>query len=111
MKFTSVVIDIWKSDANHRDRGQCNVKRRVSDGKTLYYKDFYYQDEDKLKNWIEDDVALWRTYLHFARHYFARQITAELFEKYELRHELRPIPTESVVPMKGRQLAGHKQVG
>ena len=99
VKFTSVVIDIQKSDANI-ETGASATLRRVSDGKTLYYKVFYYQDEDKLKNWIEDDVALWRTYLHFARHYFARQITAELFEKYELRHELRPIPTESVVPRK-----------
>jgi len=99
VKFASVVIDIRKSKANI-ETGASATLRRVSDGKTLYYGDFYYQDEDKLQNWIEDDAALWRTYLHFARHYFARQITAELFEKYELRHELRPMPTESVVPVK-----------
>jgi hypothetical protein len=99
VRFTEVVIDVQKSDAII-ETGATATLRRVSDGKTLYSKAFYYKDEDKLKNWIEDDVALWRTYLHFARHYFARQITAELFEKYELRHELRPIPTESAVPMK-----------
>jgi len=99
VKFTEVVIDVQKSDAII-ETGATATLRRVSDGKTLYSKAFYYQDEDKLKHWIEDDVALWRTYLHFARHSFARRITAEIFEKYELRHELRPIPTESAVPVK-----------
>lgn len=99
VKFTSVVIDIRKNNANI-EIGASATLRRISDGMTLYSEDYFYQDEDKLRNWTEDDVALWRTYLHFARHYFARKISADLFEEYELRHELRPVPTESVAPVK-----------
>jgi hypothetical protein len=68
--------------------------RRVSDGRVLYSREYFYKDRDTLRNWIANDAALWGDYMNFARHYFARQITADFFDKIELRHDLHPVSAD-----------------
>jgi hypothetical protein len=89
------VIDI---QGGHADitTGAMATLRRVADGKVLWRNYYYYQDKDTLKNWTKDDAAAWVNYINFARHYFGRQITADFFEQYELRHDLYPVPTDTV---------------
>ncbi len=95
VRMIETVIDV---QGGHADitTGAIATLRRVTDGKELWGNDYQYQDKDTLKNWARDDAALWVNYIHFARHYFARRITAEFFERYELRHDLYPIPTDTV---------------
>jgi hypothetical protein len=68
---------------------------RLSDGKNVYETVIYYQDRDELKNWTANDNALWREYTNFARHYLGREIAADVFDRVELQHELRPVQTDT----------------
>lgn len=70
--------------------------RRLSDGEHLYENEVYYEDRDTLSNWTSNENALWRDYANFARHYIGREISAEVFDRVELRHELRPMETDTV---------------
>ncbi len=74
--------------------------QRYSDGQTLYRKEVTYSDRDKLKNWAEDDYVLWTEYRIFARHYIAREISAELYERIALHHSLAPARSDSIKPDK-----------
>lgn len=70
--------------------------RRLSDGEHLYENEIHYEDRDSLSNWTNNENALWRDYANFARHYIGREISAEVFDRVELRHELHPQATDSV---------------
>lgn len=74
--------------------------RRLSDGKDLYERVMRYQDKDTLHNWTENQNALWHDYANFARHYLGREISAEVFDRIELRHELRPKESDTVAQVK-----------
>jgi hypothetical protein len=80
--------------------------RRLSDGQHLYEGDVQYQDRDTLSNWTENENALWRDYANFARHYIGREISAEVFDRIKLRHELRPRKTDTVAPVKKNEWQG-----
>jgi hypothetical protein len=97
VKLTEIVIEVVEEEAEIKTTASA-ILRRVSDGRTLYSRQYSYSDRDSLRNWTANDVALWQDYMNFARHYVAREITADFFEKIELRHDLYPIPTESVTP-------------
>jgi hypothetical protein len=74
--------------------------RRLSDEKNVYVRVIEYQDRDNLSNWTANDNALWRDFANFARHYLGREISAEAFDRIELRHELRPKGTDTLKPVK-----------
>jgi hypothetical protein len=80
--------------------------QRYSDGTTLYRATAQYEDRDTLKNWARDDYALWRAYGEYARHYIARELTAILYERVAVSHELMPAPHESIKPDKKDDWAG-----
>jgi len=70
--------------------------RRASSGTVLWHQIYAYKDKDRLGDWAQSDAALWRNYINFARHYIARRIAEDLFERNELRHDLHPIPNGTV---------------
>lgn len=70
--------------------------QRYSDGLTLYRATARYEDRDTLKNWARDDYALWLAYGEYARHYIARELTAILYDRVVVRHELAPAVHASV---------------
>ena len=74
--------------------------QRYSDGSTLYRATAHYDDRDTLKNWARDDYALWRAYGEYARHYIARELTAILYERVAVSHELSPARHDSIKPDK-----------
>jgi hypothetical protein len=80
--------------------------RRLSDGKDLYETVIQYQDRDTLGNWTEDENALWRDYANFARHYLGREISADVFDRVELNHELRPRESDTVARVKKNDWQG-----
>ena len=80
--------------------------RRLSDGRNLYETEIQYQDRDTLGNWTKNENALWRDYANFARHYLGREISAEVFDRVELRHELRPRESDTVARVKKNDWQG-----
>jgi hypothetical protein len=95
VRMIETVIDVQGGYADITTAAIATL-RRVTDGKVLWSNSYYYQDKDKLRNWVRGDAGLWTNYINFARHYFGRQITADVFERYELRHDLYPVPTDTV---------------
>ena len=73
------------------------ILRRKSDGSKLYESRASYQDRDSLKNWTQNDSALWTHFANFGRHYLGREIAAEIFDRSDQHHSLKPGKTKSVV--------------
>ena len=80
--------------------------RRVSDGSDVYTADVKYQDRDTLSNWNKNDHALWHDYVNFAKHYIGREISAELFDRIEMRHDIKPVKTDTVARVKKNDWKG-----
>ncbi len=78
----------------------------MSDGKDLYANVIQYEDRDTLSNWTKNENAAWHNYANFARHYIGREISAEVFERIELQHELIPKPTDTVTRVKKNDWQG-----
>jgi len=93
--LNSISLNVQKNEAIIQTSAIARLTKQ-SDGTTLYRKEVKYEDRDKLKNWGKNDFVLWREYREFARHYLARELAAELYERVALNHELAPIPTRNV---------------
>jgi hypothetical protein len=105
VSFNGVTIDVRGKDAILTASAGVTL-RRLSDGKDLYERAFQYQDRDTLKNWTKNENALWHDYANFARHYLGREISAEVFDRIELRHELRPKKSDTVARVKKNEWHG-----
>lgn len=99
VSFDDVGIDIQGNDAVLTVSAKATL-RRTSDGSEVYETVVRYQDRDTLSNWTENDNALWQDYANFAAHYLSREISAAVFDRTELKHDLRPNKTSTAVPDK-----------
>ena len=70
--------------------------RRLNDGVNVYVTEIKYQDRDTLSNWTRNENALWRDYANFARFYLGRELSADVFDRVVVSHELRPAETDTV---------------
>lgn len=100
-----ITIDVQEKDAVITTTASATL-RRLSDGEHLYEEEVLYQDRDTLSNWTRNENALWHDYANYARHYIGREISAEVFDRVELRHELRPRETASVKRVKKNDWQG-----
>ncbi len=100
-----MTIDVQGKDAVISTIASATL-RRLSDGEHLYEEQLRYQDRDTLSNWTRNDNALWHDYANYARHYIGREISAEVFDRVELNHELRPKETASVKRVKKNDWQG-----
>jgi len=91
----SVSIDVQGHEAIITTTAMATVHRR-SDEKDVYERAIQYQDRDTLRNWTDNDNAVWRDYANFARHYIGREIAAEVFDSVALKHTLLPIESSNV---------------
>jgi hypothetical protein len=105
VSFNDVAIDVQEKEAILTTSAGLTLRRR-GDGEEVYKRVIRYQDRDTLENWTEKDNALWHDYANFARHYLGREISAEVFQRIELRHELRPIESVTVAPVKKNEWQG-----
>jgi len=99
--LSELTINVQEDEAIIATTATARLQRR-SDGVNLYRREVTYEDRDTLKNWMKDDAVLWREYRSFARHYLGREISAELYERVELSHELTPAKSKSLKPVKNR---------
>ena len=105
VRVNGVTIDVQGKEAILTTSAAVSL-RRLSDGKDLYEREIQYQDRDTLSNWTKNDHALWRDYANFARHYLGREISAEVFDRVELRHKLQPRESDTVTPVKKNEWQG-----
>lgn len=87
--INDILIDVEEDEAILTASAKLTL-RRLSDEKNVYVRVIEYQDRDTLSNWTANDNALWRDYVNYARHFLGREISAEAFDRIELRHELHP---------------------
>ena len=73
---------------------------RRSDGTTLFRTEARYSDRDTLSNWTNDDARLWREYRTFARHYIGRELSAVLYERIPVEHDVVPGKSRVIKPVK-----------
>jgi len=97
--LNDITIDVQGKEAVLTASARATL-RRVSDGSAMYENIIQYQDRDTLSNWTDNDNALWRDFVNFARHYLGREISAQVFDRVELRHELQPVKTDTVARIK-----------
>ena len=95
ISLRDVTIDVQGKEAIIITSADATL-RRVSDGIDIYKTRVEYQDRDTLSNWNRDDHALWHDYVNFAKHYIGREISAELFHRMGLKHEIRPAKSKSI---------------
>ncbi len=105
VNINGVTIEVQEDEAILTTSVGVTLHRR-SDGTELYNRNVVYQDRDALKNWTKNGNALWHDYANFARHYLGREISAEVFDRVELRHELRPKKSKTVALVKKNEWQG-----
>lgn len=93
--ITDLGVNVQKNEAVISLKALARLDRH-SDGATLYRREVSYQDRDTLSNWIKNDARLWREYRRFARHYIGREISAILYERVDVNHEMTPATSNSI---------------
>jgi hypothetical protein len=108
ISIDELTLNVQKKEAIITTTATARLER-LSDRATLYRREVKYEDRDTLRNWLEDDSALWQQYRMFARHYIGREISAELYERVVLPAELAPVPTASVKSVKKNVWQGRSE--
>ena len=109
---TDAILYISFSDSDINVRGNEAVMkmsatatlRRLSDGAHIYENQVHYQDRDTLQNWTKNDVVAWHDFANFARHYLGREISAEIFERVLVKHDLHPVESNNVTRAKKKSI-------
>ena len=105
VEITGITIDVERSEAIITTSANATL-RQQSDGEHLYEGEVDYQDRDSLSNWTRNEKTLWRDYLNFARHYIGREISAEVFDRVKLQHDLRPTKSATIKLVKKNNWQG-----
>lgn len=105
VSLTGITIDVSGKVATITTSAHA-LLHRLSDGAIVYEKDVEYQDTDTLSNWTKNENLVWRDYATFARHYIGREISAQVFERIDLHHEIQPLETDTVTRVKENDWQG-----
>ena len=103
VSFSDSDINVRENEAVIRMSATATL-RRLSDGAHIYENQVHYQDRDTLQNWTKNDVAAWHDFANFARHYLGREISAELFERVLVKHDLHPAESTTVSRVKKKSI-------
>jgi hypothetical protein len=103
VSFSDSDINVRENEAVIRMSATATL-RRLSDGAHIYENQVHYQDTDTLQNWTKNDVAAWHDFANFARHYLGREISAEIFERVLVKHDLHPAESNNVSRVKKKSL-------
>ena len=95
VSMTGVGINVEDDVATITTTAQATLQR-TSDGVHLFDSEVEYTDTDTLSNWTRDELAAWHAYSNYARHYIGREISALVFERVELEHDLRPATSAEI---------------
>jgi hypothetical protein len=99
INLEEVTLNIQKDEAIVSTVATARLQNQA-DGTTLYRTTANYSDRDELKNWAKNDYAKWREYREFARHYLARELIAELYDRVAVDYSLEPVYGGAIEPDK-----------
>lgn len=105
VSFNDIGINVDGNDAELSVAAKATL-RNASDGLKLYEIIIQYQDTDTLSNWTENENALWRDYANFGAHYLAREVSAVLFDRVDVTHDLQPRASDNVSRVKKNDWQG-----
>ena len=105
VSFNDIGINVDGSDAELSVAAKATL-RNASDGLKLYEIIVQYQDTDTLSKWTENENALWKDYANFAAHYLAREVSAVLFDRVDVTHDLQPNVSDNVSRVKKNDWQG-----
>jgi len=95
VSLKDVTIDVQGKEAIITTTAKATV-HSTSDKIDIFDAVIEYQDRDTLGHWTDNELAVWRDYANFARHYIGREISAEVFYRVSLNHTLQPKKSDSV---------------
>jgi len=99
VRFSDSMIDVQGEFAFLTMSAIATLTRK-SDAAVLYEHMVHYRDRDTLENWTKNNNEAWYDFSAFSRHYLAREIAAELYERVNVQTELRPRQTATALPVK-----------
>ena len=99
ISIDALTLNVQKREAIITTSATARLER-LSDRSTLYRREVKYEDRDTLGNWLENDSVLWHQYRVFARHYIAREISAELYERVGLPADVAPVASPTIKSVK-----------
>jgi len=105
VSFNDIGINVDGDEAELSVAAKATL-RNASDGLKLYEIIVQYKDTDTLSKWIENENALWRDYANFAAHYLAREVSAVLFDRIDIGHDLQPKESDDVSRVKKNDWQG-----
>ncbi len=105
VSLTDVTINVQKNEAIITTSANATLQK-ASTGINIFTTNVHYQDRDTLSNWNDNDHALWHDYINFAKHYIGREVSAQLFDRVELQHVLKPQKTRTVKQVKRDEWRG-----
>jgi hypothetical protein len=105
VSLRDVAIDVEGSDAKLKTTAEVDLQYRHG-GAAPEQRWFYYQDQDTLSNWTDNDNALWRDYANFANHYLGREIASNVFSGVKLKYQLQPKNTASMASRRNDEWHG-----
>jgi hypothetical protein len=95
VKIRDLIIQVEGNDAIITATVIATMHRR-DDESDVYETTVQYQDRDTLRNWTENDNAVWRDFANYARHYVGREVAAQVFHSAEVAHTLLPAKSSDV---------------
>jgi len=99
VRFSDSMIDVQGEFAFLTMSAIATLTRK-SDAAVLYEHMVHYRDRDTLENWTKNNNEAWYDFSAFSRHYLAREIAAELYERVNVQSELQPLQTATALPVK-----------
>jgi len=99
VRFSDSMIDVQGEFAFLTMSAIATLTRK-SDAAVLYEHMVHYRDRDTLENWTKNNNEAWYDFSAFSRHYLAREIAAELYERVNVQSELQPRQTATALPVK-----------
>ena len=109
VSVTSLTILVTKGDATMTTNVSAAL-RSVEDNSVLFGGGYSFAQRNSLRNWANDDYAVWAEYLQSAKRNISREISADMFERILLRHVLRPVASDNVVGVSAGDWNGKTRV-
>ncbi len=92
--FRGVEIDVQGKEAIITTSAEAKVRGNTN-GRDVFSTVVYYQDRDTLRDWTDNNNALWREYVNYARHFLGREISAEVFDRIKLPYTFAVAKTDT----------------
>lgn len=103
----NISITTVSAEVNEEGRLGVSVEAelvRLPGGEPIYHEIYGSYDLRSMRDWTTDNGKAWREHLRLAKSRISERIVQNLFTLLELRHVLRPVPTDSYKDFKRAKL-------